>query len=260
MGNKINPVGLRIGINKEHISRWYADKKTYPKLVAEDTAIRKLLGKELLQASLASIQIERAAHQVNVTIRAAKPGVVIGKNGDTIKKLRASLEKIVRGGTIALNVEEIQNINTCAPLVAQRVAEQLERRFAFRRAMQQAVQRVMESGAKGCKIVISGRLGGAEQGRTETRMEGRVPLHTLRADLDYGFCEASTTYGKLGVKVIVFNGEVIGKGNREGTPKPPPVRPQQNRDERGGDRNAQRGRRGSGGSRSRQKGDGNAPS
>jgi small subunit ribosomal protein S3 len=212
MGNKINPLGLRIGINKEHSSRWYASKKDYKKLLVEDSQIRKMVAKELAHAGLAGITIERAAHQVNVTVKAAKPGVVIGKNGESIKKLRESLDKVVSSAsTVAVNVEEVANPNTSAPLVAQRIAEQIERRFAYKRAMQQAVQRVMESGAKGCKIVVSGRLGGAEQGRTETRMEGRVPLHTLRADLDYGFAEATTTYGKLGVKVIVFNGEVIGK-------------------------------------------------
>jgi small subunit ribosomal protein S3 len=219
MGNKINPLGLRIGINKEHSSRWYASKKDYKKLLVEDSLIRKMVAKELAHAGLAGIIIERAAHQVNVTVKAAKPGVVIGKNGESIKKLREALDKVVSSAsTVAVNVEEVPNPNTSAPLVAQRIAEQIERRFAYKRAMQQAVQRVMESGAKGCKIVVGGRLGGAEQGRTETRMEGRVPLHTLRADLDYGFAEATTTYGKLGVKVIVFNGEVIGK--QDGKPAP----------------------------------------
>jgi small subunit ribosomal protein S3 len=212
MGNKINPVGFRLGINKDWNSRWYANKKDYRKLLVEDAKIRRFVTKELGHAGLVSVVIERAAHQVNVTIKAAKPGVVIGRGGESIKKLREALDAVVGGGsTVAVNVEEVANINTSAPLVAQRIAEQIERRFAFRRAMQQAVQRVMESGAKGCKIVVSGRLGGAEQARTEARMDGRVPLHTLRADLDYGFAEAMTTYGKLGVKVIVFNGEVIGK-------------------------------------------------
>jgi small subunit ribosomal protein S3 len=212
MGNKINPLGFRLGINKDWSSRWYANKKDYKKLLVQDGKIRKYVNKELGHAGLVSIVIERAAHQVNVTIKAAKPGVVIGRGGESIKKLRESLDKVVGdGSTVAVNVEEIANPNISAPLVAQRIAEQIERRFAFRRAMQQAVQRVMESGAKGCKVVVSGRLGGAEQARTEKRMEGRVPLHTIRADLDYGFAEANTTYGKLGVKVIVFNGEVIGK-------------------------------------------------
>ncbi|MFN3266881.1 MAG: 30S ribosomal protein S3 [Deinococcales bacterium] len=212
MGNKINPHGLRIGINKEHSSKWFAGSKTYSKLLVEDSKIRKIVQKELANAGLAAINIERAAHQVNVTVKAAKPGIVIGQNGANIKKLRDDLSNVVGGtSTVAVNVEEVPNANTSAPLVAQRIAEQIERRFAYKRAMQQAVQKVMESGAKGCKIVVSGRLGGAEQGRKETRMEGRVPLHTLRADLDYGFAEATTTYGKLGIKVIVFNGEVIGK-------------------------------------------------
>ncbi len=212
MGNKINPLGFRLGIVKEHSSRWYANKKDYKKLVSEDSKIRKMVTKELAHAGLASIVIERAAHQVNVTVKAAKPGVVIGRGGESIKKLRETLDTVVgSGGTVAVNVEEVGNPNTSAPLVAQRIAEQIERRFAYKRAMQQAIQRVMESGAKGVKIVVSGRLGGAEQARRDTRMEGRVPLHTLRADIDYGFAEAMTTYGKLGVKVIVFNGEIIGK-------------------------------------------------
>jgi small subunit ribosomal protein S3 len=212
MGNKINPVGFRLGINKDWDSRWYANKKDYKTLLAQDAKIRKMVEAELKHAGLASIVIERAAHQVNVSIKAAKPGVVIGRQGESIKKLRESLDKVVgAGSTVAVNVEEVANANISAPLVAARIAEQLERRFAFRRAMQQAVQRVMESGAKGIKVVVSGRLGGAEQGRKESRMDGRVPLHTIRADMDYGFCEANTTYGKLGVKVIVFNGEVIGK-------------------------------------------------
>ena len=212
MGNKINPVGFRLGINKDWNSRWYASKKDYRKLLVEDAKIRRFVQKELGHAGLVGIVIERAAHQVNVTVKAAKPGVVIGRGGESIKKLRETLDQVVGGGsTVAVNVEEVANINTSAPLVAQRIAEQIERRFAYRRAMQQAVQRVMESGAKGCKVVVSGRLNGAEQARSETRMDGRVPLHTLRADLDYGFAEALTTYGKLGVKVIVFNGEVIGR-------------------------------------------------
>ena len=212
MGNKINPLGFRLGVVKEHSSRWYASKKDYKKLVSEDSKIRKLVTKELAHAGLAAITIERAAHQVNVTIKAAKPGVVIGRGGESIKKLRETLDAVIGGSsTVAVNVEEIANPNISAPLVAQRIAEQIERRFAYKRAMQQAIQRVMESGAKGVKVVVSGRLGGAEQARRDTSMEGRVPLHTLRADIDYGFCEATTTYGKLGVKVIVFNGEIIGK-------------------------------------------------
>ncbi len=212
MGNKINPLGLRIGINKDHLSKWFATKKDYAKLIVEDSKIRKTVTKELSNAGVATINIERAAHQVNVTVKAAKPGMVIGKDGAIIKKLRDTLTAVVgNSSTVAVNVEEVGNPNTSAPLIAQRIAEQIERRFAYKRAMQQAIQKVMESGAKGCKIVVSGRLGGAEQGRKETRMEGRVPLHTLRADIDYGFAEALTTYGKLGIKVIVFNGEVIGK-------------------------------------------------
>jgi small subunit ribosomal protein S3 len=224
MGNKINPLGFRLGVVKEHSSRWYASKKDYKRLLAQDSKIRKMVTKELAHAGLASVTIERAAHQVNVTVKAAKPGVVIGRGGESIKKLRETLDTVVGGGsTVAVNVEEVGNPNTSAPLVAQRIAEQIERRFAYKRAMQQAIQRVMESGAKGVKIVVSGRLGGAEQARTDSRMEGRVPLHTLRADIDYGFAEALTTYGKLGVKVIVFNGEIIGKQDLSARPASRPV-------------------------------------
>ncbi|GGJ88979.1 30S ribosomal protein S3 [Deinococcus aquiradiocola] len=219
MGNKINPNGFRLGITKGWNSRWYAGKKQYSKLLAEDEKIRGLVGKQLNAAGLARIEIERAGQQVNVIISAAKPGIVIGKGGDSIKKLRTDIEKLVSAGTVAVNVAEIPNPNTSAPLVALRVAEQIERRFAFRRAMKQAAQRVMESGARGVKVVLSGRLGGAEQARTEKVLEGRVPLHTLRADIDYGTALARTTYGIIGIKVLVFNGEVIG-GKTETVQRP----------------------------------------
>ncbi|MFC4456618.1 30S ribosomal protein S3 [Deinococcus sonorensis] len=220
MGNKINPNGFRLGITKGWNSRWYAGKKTYSKMVQEDERIRRLVAKELSQAGLARIEIERAGQQVNVIISAAKPGIVIGKGGESIKRLRADIERLVSAGTVAVNVAEIPNPNTSAPLVALRVAEQIERRFAFRRAMKQAAQRVMESGARGVKVILSGRLGGAEQARTEKVLEGRVPLHTLRADIDYGTALARTTYGIIGIKVLVFNGEVIG-GKTETVVRPP---------------------------------------
>ncbi|WP_424950566.1 30S ribosomal protein S3 [Deinococcus sp.] len=219
MGNKINPNGFRLGITKGWNSRWYAGKKQYSKLLAEDEKIRNLVTKQLAAAGLARIEIERAGQQVNVIISAAKPGIVIGKGGDSIKKLRTDIEKLVSAGTVAVNVAEIPNPNTSAPLVALRVAEQIERRFAFRRAMKQAAQRVMESGARGVKVVLSGRLGGAEQARTEKVLEGRVPLHTLRADIDYGTALARTSYGIIGIKVLVFNGEIIG-GKTESVQRP----------------------------------------
>ncbi len=231
MGNKINPTGFRLGITKDWNSRWYAGKKNYSTLVIEDEKIRNLIEKQLKAAGIAKIEIERAGQQVNVIISAAKPGIVIGKGGDSIKRLRGDIERLVTAGTVAVNVAEIPNPNTSAPLVALRVAEQIERRFAFRRAMKQAAQRVMESGARGVKVVLSGRLGGAEQARTEKVLEGRVPLHTLRADIDYGTALARTTYGIIGVKVLVFNGEVIG-GKTEGAPRPP----RQERGREGGER------------------------
>ena len=233
MGNKINPNGFRLGITRGWNSRWYAGKKTYSKLLAEDEKIRNLVGKQLSAAGLARIEIERAGQQVNVIISAAKPGIVIGKGGDSIKKLRTDIEKLVSAGTVAVNVAEIPNPNTSAPLVALRVAEQIERRFAFRRAMKQAAQRVMESGARGVKVVLSGRLGGAEQARTEKVLEGRVPLHTLRADIDYGTALARTSYGIIGIKVLVFNGEIIG-GKTESVQRP--ARPGGERRPEGGER------------------------
>ena len=233
MGNKINPNGFRLGITRGWNSRWYAGKKTYAKLLAEDEKIRNLVGKQLAAAGLARIEIERAGQQVNVIISAAKPGIVIGKGGDSIKKLRADIEKLVSAGTVAVNVAEIPNPNTSAPLVALRIAEQIERRFAFRRAMKQAAQRVMESGARGVKVVLAGRLGGAEQARSEKVLEGRVPLHTLRADIDYGTALARTSYGIIGIKVLVFNGEIIG-GKTETVQRP--ARPGAERRPEGGER------------------------
>jgi small subunit ribosomal protein S3 len=210
MGNKINPVGLRLGITREFESRWYAGKKHYARILTEDRAIRQLLEKELAAAGLARIDIERAADNIAVNVYAAKPGVVIGRGGETIKRLREALQSKFPGKTVALNVQEVGNPNLSAPLVAQRIAEQIERRFAVRRSIKQAVQRVRESGAQGAKIVVSGRIGGAEQARVEWAAEGRVPLHTLRANIDYGTARAQTTYGSLGVKAYVFQGEVIG--------------------------------------------------
>ncbi len=225
MGNKINPLGFRLGVNKEHSARWYANPKDYPKRVGEDELIRKTILKEVGHSGVSRIEIERAAHNINVTIHTAKPGVVIGRGGESIKELRTKLDGKV-SGTIAVNVQEVQNANTNAALIAQRIAEQLERRFAFRRAMKQAVQRTMESGALGVKVRCSGRLGGSEQARPEWYAEGRVPLQTLRADIDYGFAEAKTTYGIIGVKALVFKGEIVGEKQRRAA-----VLPRARRDE-----------------------------
>ena len=226
MGNKINPLGFRLGVNKVPSARWYANTKNYPKLLAEDEAIRKVVLADVGHSGISRVDIERAAHNVNVTIHTAKPGVVIGRGGESIKILRQKLEGKV-GGTVAVNVQEVGNPNTNAALISQRIAEQLERRFAFRRAMKQAVQRTMESGAKGVKIRCSGRLGGAEQARPEWYSDGRVPLQTLRADIDYGTAEARTTYGIIGVKTWVFHGEIVGDKQRRAAVLP---RPRQDED------------------------------
>jgi small subunit ribosomal protein S3 len=244
MGNKINPLGLRIGVNKTASVRWYANPKKYPALIGQDEKIREVVMKEVGHSGIARIEIERAAHNVNVTISSAKPGVVIGKGGEEIKRLRSILEKSI-GGTVGVNVQEASNANTNAMLIAQRVAEQLERRFAFRRAMKQAVQRTMESGAQGVKVRCSGRLGGAEQARPEQYMEGRVPLQTLRADIDYGTAEASTTYGIIGIKAWVFNGEIVGDQRRRAAMLPR-SRPKDDEAKKGKRRRPQQARRRSG--------------
>lgn len=244
MGNKINPRGLRLGINQVASARWYANTKNYPKLLAADDIIRSTVKKDVGHSGISRIDIERAADNVNITIHTAKPGVVIGRGGESIKMLRQKLSERI-DGTIAVNVQEISNPTTNAMLIAQRLAEQLERRFAFRRAMKQAVQRTMEAGAKGVKIRCSGRLGGSEQARPDWYSDGRVPLQTLRADIDYGTAEAKTTYGIIGVKVWVFHGEVVGDKQRRAAVIPRPRldedkkrkrRPQaRRRGDRGGD-------------------------
>ncbi len=252
MGNKINPVGFRLGVNKQPSAHWYASAKDYPKLLAEDERIRQVVRQDVGHSGISRIEIERAAHNVNVTIHTAKPGVVIGRGGESIKLLRSKLGKFI-GGNVAVNVQEVPNPNTNAALIAQRIAEQLERRFAFRRAMKQAVQRTMESGARGVKVRCSGRLGGSEQARPEWYSEGRVPLQTLRADIDYGTAEASTTYGIIGVKAWVFHGEIVGDKQRRAAVVPRPKtdddkkkrrRPQaRRRDGRGGRDGRPRARR-----------------
>jgi len=214
MGNKVNPLGFRLGIIKEPSARWYADFKDYPRYIAEDGLIRELIQKAVGHSGIERISIERAAQSISVTVRTAKPGVVIGRGGETIKALRDKIENAISGSTISLNVQEVANPNISGQLIAVKVAEQLERRFQFRRAMQQAIQRAMESGAQGCKIRCSGRLNGAEQARAEHFSDGRVPLQTIRADIDYGTAEAATQYGKIGVKAWVFHGEIVGDKQR----------------------------------------------
>ncbi len=211
MGQKVNPIGLRLGINRNWESRWFPNFKTAPEALGEDYKIRKYLKKELYYAGVSNIIIERTVKKLRVTIVAARPGIIIGKKGADIEKLKNTLEKLV-GKPIAVNIKEEKKAQISAQLVAENVATSLERRVAFRRAMKKAMQNAQRAGAKGIKIAVSGRLGGAEMARTEWYLEGRVPLHTLRAKIDYGFAEALTTYGIIGVKVWIFKGEVLTKG------------------------------------------------
>jgi small subunit ribosomal protein S3 len=208
MGQKVNPVGLRLGINRTWDSRWFAKKGEYGKLLHEDLKVRKELKKRLYQAGVSRIIIERPHKKCRITIYAARPGVIIGKKGADIEKLRRDIAAMT-GGEVHLNIVEIRKPETDAQLVAENIAQQLERRVAFRRAMKRSLQSAMRLGAKGMRVEVAGRLGGAEIARTESYHEGRVPRHTLRADIDYGVTEASTTYGIIGVKVWVFKGEVL---------------------------------------------------
>ena len=207
MGQKVNPIGLRVGINRTWDSRWFAGK-SYPKLLHEDLQIRQLLEKEVAQAGVSRVIIERPARRARVTLHTARPGVVIGKKGADIEKLRVKLARMT-GNEVSLNIVEIRKPEIDARLVAENIASQLERRMAFRPAMKRAVQNAMRLGAQGIRINCAGRLGGAEIARTEWYREGRVPLHTLRADVDYGTATAHTTYGTCGVKVWVFKGEIL---------------------------------------------------
>ena len=208
MGQKVNPVGLRLGINRTWDSRWFADGAEYGKLLHEDIKVRKMLKKRLYQAGVSRIIIERPHKKCRITIYAARPGVIIGKKGADIEKLRKDIAAMT-DGEVHLNIVEIRKPETDAQLIAENIAQQLERRVAFRRAMKRSLQSGMRLGAKGMRIEVSGRLGGAEIARAESYHEGRVPRHTLRADIDYGFTEAKTTYGIIGVKVWVFKGEVL---------------------------------------------------
>ena len=219
MGQKVHPTGIRLGIVKEHNSVWYADRKNYANQLITDLEARAYIEKILDHASVSRVVIERPAQTARITIHTARPGIVIGKKGEDVDKLRRDLASKM-GVPVHINIEEIRKPDLDARLVAQNVAQQLERRVMFRRAMKRVVQNAMRQGAEGIKVQISGRLGGAEIARTEWYREGRVPLHTLRADIDYATYEASTTYGILGVKVWIFKGEVIGtEGETESAKK-----------------------------------------
>ena len=208
MGQKINPNGFRLGVTTDHTTRWYADKQ-YAEFVGEDIKIREYLTTRLERAGISSVEIERRSERVTIFLYAARPGIVIGRNGAEAERVRGELEKMT-GKQVQLNILEVKNTETDAQLVAQGVAEQLGQRVAFRRAMRKAQQSAMRAGAKGIRIRCSGRLGGAEMSRAEFYREGRVPLHTLRADIDYGFFEARTTFGRIGVKVWIYKGDVSG--------------------------------------------------
>lgn len=213
MGQKVNPIGLRLGIVKTWESRWYSDKK-YSEYILEDHKIRKFIKKKLNHAGISKIEIERSAKRIRLRIFTARPGIVIGKKGSEIEILKKELEKTV-SQEVSIDIQEIRKPEIDAQLIAENVALQIERRVAFRRAMKRGVSSAMRFGALGIKIICAGRLGGAEMARTEWYREGRVPLHTLRADIDYGFTEANTTYGIIGVKVFVFNGEILKKDQVE---------------------------------------------
>ena len=208
MGQKVSPIGLRVGVIRDWESRWYADKD-YADLLLEDVKIREFVFKELKAASVSRIEIERSKNRVEVMIRTARPGVIIGTNGENIELLKKKLAKLTAGKNVYIKVLEIANPDLDARLVARSIADQLEQRASFRTAQKKAIQRTMRAGAKGIKTAVSGRLGGADMARTEGYSEGNVPLHTLRADIDYAWEEASTTYGRLGVKVWICRGEVL---------------------------------------------------
>lgn len=216
MGQKVDPRGLRLGISRDWDARWYANKKNFPGLLLEDVKIRKHIKNKLYGAGISRIYIERTVNRVRIAIHTAKPGVVIGRGGAEVEVLRKEVEKLT-GRQVSINIVEVKTPELDAQLLAENVAAQLQRRIAFRRAMKQAVGRAMKMGSKGIRIAVAGRLAGAEIARTEWYSEGKVPLHTLRADIDYGLAEAKTTFGKIGVKVWIYKGEVLPERvSREG--------------------------------------------
>ena len=242
MGQKVNPHGLRVGVIKNWDSRWFVSDEKFGDTLVSDYNVRKYLKKELQSAGVPKIEIERDSQRVRIFIHCAKPGVVIGRGGEQIEKYKAELQKMV-GMPVALNVVEVRQPDLNAQLVAENISKQLENRVSFRRAMKMALRNTMRLGAKGIKISCSGRLGGAEIARSEHYHEGTIPLQTLRADIEYGFWEANTTYGKIGVKVWIYKGEVLNEVNRTSAAAPRDAKRADRRDNRNGER---RGRRNDG--------------
>ena len=238
MGQKVNPHGLRVGVIKDWDSRWYARNEKVGDLIVEDYKIRKYLKKTLYSAGIPTIEIERDSAKVRIYIHCSRPGVVIGKGGAEIEKLRLTMEQML-GKPVALSIVEVKSPDTNAQLVAENIAQQLEKRIGFRRAMKNAIGRAMRAGVRGIKVMVAGRLGGAEIARSETAHEGTVPLQTLRADIDYGFAEANTTYGRIGVKVWIYKGEVISQTLRT-TPRTMDTSRPDRRNDRRGDRRGDR--------------------
>ena len=232
MGQKINPTGLRIGVIKDWESRWYANKANFGDTLVEDYELREYLLETLAPAGVPKVEIERTAKRVRINIHVAKPGMVIGRGGAEIEKLKATLEKKL-GKDVSLNIIEIKNPDVNSTLVAESIALQLEKRISYRRALKQAIGRAMKLGAKGIKCQVSGRIGGAEIARSETYKEGTIPLQTIRADIDYGFAEAKTTYGRIGIKVWIYTGEVLQVSNNENRQKPVRRRPRRENREGG---------------------------
>ena len=209
MGQKTHPTGFRIGIIEPWVSTWFAKKKQYAANIAEDAKIRRFVKKKLYTAGVSRVLVARKAQNINITVVTAKPGIVVGRGGQGIDELRAAVQNLINNKNVTIDVVEVARIDVDAQLVAENIALQLEKRIAFRRAMKQAMQRTMRAGVQGIKVMVSGRLGGAEIARSEWAKEGRIPLQTLRADIEYGFAEADTTYGKIGVKVWIYKGEVL---------------------------------------------------
>ncbi|MDB9373716.1 30S ribosomal protein S3 [Nodularia sphaerocarpa] len=247
MGQKIHPVGFRLGITREHQSRWFAIPERYPELLQEDYKLRQYIEQKLGKlaqnnAGISEVRIERKADQIDLEVRTARPGVVVGRGGQGIESLRIGLQEVLGGNRqIRINVVEVQKVDADASLIGEYIAQQLERRVSFRRVVRQAIQRAQRAGVQGIKIQVSGRLNGAEIARTEWTREGRVPLHTLRADIDYAYCTAKTIYGILGIKVWVFKGEIIP--GQEETPAPPSTRDRGDRDREREPRRRQQQRR-----------------